>query len=421
MYSLKTTSVVLLSLLTTALAQTFTSCNPLVRTDCPPNTALGVANYSIDFTEYTMSDKVWNVTADAINYGDDGAEFTISQRGQSPTVQTNFYLFFGQVEVIMKAAKGQGIVSSMVLQSMDLDEVDWEFIGGNNSYVETNFFSKGNQTDYGNAIWYPVNDPQNEWHNYTLDWSHEKLDWIIDGTIIRTLTYDEADNGLKFPQTPCDLRLGIWAGGDPKEPEGTIQWAGGETNYDDVPFTMAVKSVRVSDASRGTQYVYGDTSGSWQSIKILNNTKPIQLDGENSESSSQSVEQKWNGLPQRTKYIIIGVVCGVVALCILIFAFCCIRQRRAGKHEKLVEDAKYEKITAEVMAYRADMSRMRSEQKMMGVSVQHVSPVSPMMGHAGASFPGYGQASPMMGGGARSPNPGYGYANSGYSRGYQKY
>ncbi|OAP62421.1 hypothetical protein AYL99_04624 [Fonsecaea erecta] len=421
MSSLKTTSLALLSLLTTSLAQTFTSCNPLKQTDCPPNTALGVGNYSIDFTQYTMSDKVWNVTAGSINYGDDGAEFTISQRGQSPTVQTNFYLFFGQVEVIMKAAKGQGIVSSMVLQSMDLDEVDWEFIGGNNSYVETNFFSKGNQTDYGNAIWYPINDPQNEWHNYTLDWSHEKLDWIVDGNIIRTLTYDEANGGLKFPQTPCDLRLGIWAGGDPKEPQGTIEWAGGETNYDDTPFTMAVKSVRVSDASRGTQYVYGDTSGSWQSIKILNDTKPIQLDGENSQSSTQSVEQKWNGLPQKTKYIIIAVVCGVVAFCLIVFAFCCIRQRRAGKHEKLVEDAKYEKITAEVMAYRADMSRMRAEGKMMGPNV-HVSPVSPMMmGHAGASLQqNYGHASPMMAG-MRSPNPGYGYASSQYSRGYQKY
>ncbi|KIW96642.1 uncharacterized protein Z519_02033 [Cladophialophora bantiana CBS 173.52] len=418
MYSPKATFA-LLSLLSTAFAQTFTSCNPLERTDCPPNTALGVANYSIDFTQYTMSDKVWNVTAGGINYGDDGAEFTIAQRGQSPTVQTNFYLFFGQVEVIMKAAKGQGIVSSMVLQSMDLDEVDWEFIGGNNSYVETNFFSKGNQTDYGNAIWYPINDPQNEWHNYTLDWSKEKLDWIVDGNIIRTLTYDEANNGLKFPQTPCDVRLGIWAGGDPKMPKGTIEWAGGETNYDDVPFTMTVKSVRVSDASRGTQYVYGDTSGSWQSIKILNDTKPIQLDGENSQSSTQSIEQKWNGLPQKTKYIIIGVVCGVIALCILIFAFCCMRQRRAGKHEKLVEDAKYEKITAEVMAYRADMSRMRAEQKMMGTSV-HVSPVSPMMGNAGATIQNYGHPSPMMGG-TRSPNPGYGYANSGYARGYQKY
>jgi len=282
--------------------------------------------------------------------------------------------------------------------------------------VETNFFSKGNQTDYGNAIWYPIEDPQNTWHNYTLDWSPEKLDWIIDGNVIRTLTYEAANNGAKFPQTPCDVRLGIWAGGDSSQPQGTIDWAGGKTNYDDTPFTMAVKSVRVSDAHSGTQYVYGDTTGSWQSIKVLNDTKPISLDGENSASSTETVSQKWNGLSQSTKYIIIGVVCGVVALLILVFAFCCCRQRRAGKHEKLVEDAKYEKMQGEVMAYRADMNRARSEHKMMGVSTEHFSPVSPMMGQAGGYI--QNQPSPMMGGG-RSPNPmGYGYAGG---RGYQKY
>jgi beta-glucanase (GH16 family) len=267
MHSFTTASLALLGLLTTAFAQTHTDCNPLEVT-CPPNTALGVANYTIDFTQNTMSSKVWNVTARPINYGDDGAEFTIAQKGQSPTVQTNFFLFFGQVEIIMKAASGQGIVSSMVLQSQDLDEIDWEFIGGNSSYVETNFFSKGNQTDYGNAIWYPIDDVHT-YHNYTLDWSPEKLDWIVDGNIIRTLTYEDAANGAKFPQTPCDVRLGIWAGGDPSQPQGTIDWAGGKVDYDNTPFTMAVKSVRVSDASRGTQYSYGDHSGSWQSIKVL--------------------------------------------------------------------------------------------------------------------------------------------------------
>jgi beta-glucanase (GH16 family) len=216
-----------------------------------------------------MSDKVWNSTANPIEYGENGAEFTIASRGNSPTVQSNFFIFFGQVEIIMKASPGQGIVSSMVLQSQDLDEIDWEFIGGNNSYVETNFFSKGNQTDYGNAIWYPIDDVQGTYHNYTLDWSPEKLDWIVDGNVIRTLTYEAANGGLKYPQTPCDVRLGSWAGGDPDQPKGTIEWAGGLTNYDNGPYTMAVKSIRVTDAHRGTQYEYGDNSGSYQSIKVL--------------------------------------------------------------------------------------------------------------------------------------------------------
>jgi beta-glucanase (GH16 family) len=261
---------VLLSLFAPLIhAQTWTACNPLNSTTCPPDIALGIANYSIDFATSTMSSGVWNATAGTVNYGSDGAEFTINQRFDSPTVQTNFYLFFGQVEVIMQAATGQGIISSMVLESNDLDEIDWEFMGGNNSYVETNYFGKGNTTSYDRAIYYPVQTPQDTFHNYTLDWSAEKLEWYIDGNIVRTLLYADANGGKDFPQTPMNLRLGIWAGGDPSLPNGTIEWAGGLADYSKAPFTMTVKSVRVSDASRGTEYKYGDTSGSWQSIEVL--------------------------------------------------------------------------------------------------------------------------------------------------------
>jgi beta-glucanase (GH16 family) len=255
-------------------AQTWTSCNPLNSTTCPADLALGIANYSIDFTASTMSSTVWNATAGTVNYGNDGAEFTINQRFDSPTVQTNFYFFFGQAEVIMQAATGQGIISSMVLESDDLDEVDWEFMGGNNTHVETNYFGKGNTTSYTRAIYYPVQTPQETFHNYTVDWSAEKLDWYVDGTIVRTLKYADANGGKDFPQTPMNLRLGIWAGGDPSLPNGTIEWAGGVTDYSKGPYTMTVKSVRVSDASRGTEYKYGDTSGSWQSIKILKYVNP---------------------------------------------------------------------------------------------------------------------------------------------------
>lgn len=40
----------------------------------------------------------------------------------------------------MKAASGRGIVSSIVLESDDLDEIDWEFIGGDNGKVQSNFY-----------------------------------------------------------------------------------------------------------------------------------------------------------------------------------------------------------------------------------------------------------------------------------------
>jgi Glycosyl hydrolases family 16 len=40
-------------------------------------------------------------------------------------MMSNHYIFFGRVETWLKSAPGQGIVSSIVLESDDLDEIDW--------------------------------------------------------------------------------------------------------------------------------------------------------------------------------------------------------------------------------------------------------------------------------------------------------
>ena len=67
------------------------------------------------------------------------------------------------------------------------------------------------------------------------------------------------------------------------------------------------------------------------------------------------MKQKWNGLPEKTK-IAIGVsIVGVFALLALLFAFYCVKQRRAGRRERKVEDLAYERDTAELLHYRTIM------------------------------------------------------------------
>jgi beta-glucanase (GH16 family) len=63
--------------------------------------------------------------------------------------------------------------------------------------------------------------------------------------------------------------MGIWAGGDSGNSPGTIEWAGGLTNYSQGPYTMYVQSAQVNDYSTGSAYEYTDKSGSWQSIKTI--------------------------------------------------------------------------------------------------------------------------------------------------------
>jgi hypothetical protein len=141
-------------------------------------------------------------------------------------------------------------------------------LGGNRTSVESNYFGKGNTTDYNRAVYFDTPfAPQDDFHNYTFAWSKEKVDWIIDGKTYRTLNYGDALGGQNFPQTPMQVHLGSWAGGDPRNLNGTIDWAGGLTDYESGPYTMTMKHVYIQDASTGSAYTWTDKSGSWQSIK----------------------------------------------------------------------------------------------------------------------------------------------------------
>ncbi|TPX11489.1 uncharacterized protein E0L32_007700 [Thyridium curvatum] len=275
----KTAVAALLGLFGTAFAQTYTNCNPTEKT-CPPDKGLSSRTYSVDFTKGASSD--WNATScsDRIAYSSAGAAFTVKEHGDSPTIESKFYIFFGSISVIMKAAPGTGIVSSAVLESDDLDEVDWEWIGGSANEVQTNYFGKGNTTVYNRGKTIPLDSStQATARNYTIDWTPKAITWYVDGSAVRTLAYADALGGQNYPQTPMTIRLGIWAGGDSSEPKGTIEWAGGVTDYGAGPFTMYVERVDITNYNPGSSYTYSGTSGDWTSIKI---------DGSASDSSSSS-------------------------------------------------------------------------------------------------------------------------------------
>ena len=82
--------------------------------------------------------------------------------------------------------------------------------------------------------------------------------------MVRTLNSNDslALGGKNYPQTPYTVRMGIWSGGDPnKDTQGIIEWAGGETGFKDVPFTMYVSEVHVQDYSTGVENTYSDETG----------------------------------------------------------------------------------------------------------------------------------------------------------------
>jgi hypothetical protein len=209
----------------------------------------------------------WTMTFQSVTIDPNlGATFSVNGYDDAPTMQSNWYLFFGKVECTFQAAPGAGIVSSFILISDDLDELDVEVIGSETTRVQSNYFGKGNTTTYDRGGFHNVNSPQTTEHVYTLDWNSDKTTWAIDGTVVRTLNYGDAVGGQNYPQTPMQIRLGNWVAGRPGNAQGTVDWAGGIADLSKAPFNFYVKTCSVTNYNPSSSYTYSDESGSFQSI-----------------------------------------------------------------------------------------------------------------------------------------------------------
>jgi len=121
---LRAALVAAISLSAAVFAQVSTDCNPM-NTTCPPDPALG--QYAeFDFRSSEANAKIWKYSQSNIVFNNDGAGFPVRASGDGPNLGTEFYIFFGSLSVVMRAAPGDGICSSIVLLSDLLDEVDWE-------------------------------------------------------------------------------------------------------------------------------------------------------------------------------------------------------------------------------------------------------------------------------------------------------
>lgn len=214
----------------TASAQTFTDCNPLNST-CPDNPALGTTfaeTYNKTFEEFDK--RFWNITAgeSLISFDDNGAELALRKKGDSVTLKSNFYIFGGVAEIIFRAAPGKGIISTMILLSDNLDEIDWEIKGGNTTSVSNNYYGWGNLSQFHSEYPEMANpNAMEDYHNYTIDWTKERIQFILNGNVVRTVGYQEP--GI-YPQSPSRIQFGIWCGGCSDQP-GTVEWAGGAPDF----------------------------------------------------------------------------------------------------------------------------------------------------------------------------------------------
>ncbi|CDM33592.1 CAZyme family GH16 [Penicillium roqueforti] len=203
----------------------------------------------------------------------------------------NHYIWYGKVSGKIKSSRGKGVVTAFILLSDVKDEIDYEWVGADLTAVQTNYYWQG-VLDWENAgnISVDGEDTFNDWHTYEIDWTPEKVDWVVDGSVRRTLkkadTYNETSKQYEFPQTPSRLQMSLWPAGQASNAQGTIDWAGGDIDWNSediqtVGYDYAMVgevSVQCYDApsdvtkTGDNAYIYTKSSAMESDISITDNS-----------------------------------------------------------------------------------------------------------------------------------------------------
>lgn len=166
---------------------------------------------------------------------DDSLLLQMPNHTAGTVISSTRYLWYGKISAKLKTSHGAGVITALILFSDVQDEVDFEFVGYNLTAPQSNYYSQG-ILDYNNAKNSSTSDTFENYHTYEIDWTEDKIEWLIDGDKVRDLekkdTWNKTTHRFDFPQTPSRIQMSLWPGGDSANGLGTIEWAGGDINWD---------------------------------------------------------------------------------------------------------------------------------------------------------------------------------------------
>ncbi|KLU90999.1 hypothetical protein MAPG_09524 [Magnaporthiopsis poae ATCC 64411] len=247
---------------------------------CPRPEGLSQRHYGVDFrtppsadlTDYWHASSGSNITRD----GDRGAGLQYVNRHDAPQIETDFHIWYGRVDFDLQAAPGRGVITSAALKPNEGEGVHWGWSGNDfgqdQGLVQTNVPARGGVTGNNDRrIWEAVDNPQGSVHTYSIDWTPEKIDWLIDGNLVNTRLAADADrDGEPFPQTPSRVQFGVWAGGDPSNGPGVVDWAGGQTDTQDGPYAAYLRKVSITNYNPAGTYEYAENPDGTMSVRPIN-------------------------------------------------------------------------------------------------------------------------------------------------------
>ena len=189
----------------------------------------------------------------SVEFASSSAVFTL-QKGanhlaDSATMSSTRYIQYGRITAQYKPSGVPGVVTSFmtisdregVADSEKVhDEIDIEFTGNIPSIPQTNVFTYQTKHlergSHGGNISSTI-DP-NVAHQFTIDWRSDRLDWLVDGQIVKTISKSTSRANLSdslpegtpwFPTEPSRISFGMWDGSD------QAGWTGGPVDWNKTP------------------------------------------------------------------------------------------------------------------------------------------------------------------------------------------
>lgn len=157
-------------------------------------------------------------------------------------------------------------------------------LGAFNNQAQTNYFYDGQALfNTYNTTYILSSNSYDAFHLYTVEWTDEFLKFSIDNVVHKTWHKGGGDGpdtilAQKWPQTPMQVKIGLWAVNGTSDDAGEIVWAGGVPDWEkDQPYTAYFNKVEVEDYKGyceelnpgEVEYQYDERTKGWQDIKVL--------------------------------------------------------------------------------------------------------------------------------------------------------
>ncbi|EJU01789.1 glycoside hydrolase family 16 protein [Dacryopinax primogenitus] len=197
---------------------------------------MNATGFNNDATRYA-----WTLDKGNIAWSPQGLGMILTETNGGTRLSTTRYVDYGTITASLKTGRWGGVVTAFITMSDVKDEIDWEFPGSATTQGQSNYYWLGvaNYSATNGETTDGLSDTYDNFHNFTIDWQPETLQWLVDGAVVRTvqkndtLKTDSSGTRYEYPSTPSRVQISIWPAGISSSAQGTIEWGGGMINWAD--------------------------------------------------------------------------------------------------------------------------------------------------------------------------------------------